>query len=400
MAGAVSQFLSDDVARVVAAPSWAGSRAHTALVQVLRLLPLDVRAHAACVCRSWRDAAADPTLWLALRFDDGFSLELSNATFALLCARAGAALRELRLDSPSCRAVTADGVIAALRAGGCAGVQRLTFSATLRPDRGSRRLSAAQVQQLATACPALQHAACSVRCLSATDVATACALPGPLSVFVYHELDAARAALQLPAQIAELEILACSLKAACDALREALLTNTTLTELRLVCTGIGDAGAAALGDALRTNATLSTLELGSGNNIRGAGAVALANALRTNTTLTTLALHGNCISDAGAAAVLKSLRSNTAITTLTLGGNDISVAGATALADALRTNTTLATLHLRGQGGIGSARAAALGEVMRTNTTLRTLKYNTRVLILDGLLQDQTKRRPASTAST
>ena len=78
MAGAAPQCL--DLGRGGAARSWAGSRAHTALVQVLRLLPLDMRARAACVCRSWRDAAADPALVAVLRFDDGFSLaELSNA---------------------------------------------------------------------------------------------------------------------------------------------------------------------------------------------------------------------------------------------------------------------------------------------------------------------------------
>jgi hypothetical protein len=119
-----------------AAPPRYSDLSHAIMALVLRASPLDVRARAACVCRAWRDAAASDTLWHVLRFDDGFSLQLRNATLAALCARAGAALRELHLDAPACEAVTAAGTFAALRAGGCAGVQRLTLPEwdTLNPQ--------------------------------------------------------------------------------------------------------------------------------------------------------------------------------------------------------------------------------------------------------------------------
>jgi len=132
--------------------TWPTSRAHATLVQVLRLLPQDVRARAACVCRVWRDAAADPALFATLCFF-GCTATLSDEALARLCARAGAALREVRLDAPSCKRVTADGAIQALRQGGCGGVQRVA----LRTSEGIPGMcthisvSAAQAQQLAAA---------------------------------------------------------------------------------------------------------------------------------------------------------------------------------------------------------------------------------------------------------
>jgi hypothetical protein len=74
--------------------------------------------------------------------------------------------------------------------------------------------------------------------------------------------------------------------------------------------------------------------------------VALAEALRTNTSLTTLELYNNQIGDAGAVALAEALRTNTSLTTLNLSGNQIGDAGAVALAIALRTNTSLTALWI------------------------------------------------------
>jgi len=352
MAGAAPLSLADDLTSGEEALSWL-SLPHAILLHTLRMTPQDARARAACVCRTWRDAAADPALFAVLRFDDGCAARLNVASLLRLCARAGAALRELRLEAPLCDAVTAAAVIAALRAGGCAGVQRLVL-------RNGDSLSAEQVQQLAAACPALEHAACGVRCESADDVTTACAcLPGPLTLYVHYQLDAARAALQLPAQVAEVDIWNCTLDAACvAALREALRANTTLKTLSCWQTGIDDVGAAALGEALRMNAALTSLFLFN-NNIGDAGAASLGQALRTNATLTSLDLRFNHVGAPGAAALGEALRTNTSLKTLalTLGYNlDIGDAGEAALREALRTNTTLATLLLNGRNMVGDGR--------------------------------------------
>jgi len=380
MAGAAP---ADDLALFHAAPGWADSLPQAALAHVMRLLPADACARAACVCRSWRDAAADPAQLAALWFDDSSVGKLNDKALARLCVRAGAALRELRLESPACHRVTATGVIAALNSGGCAGVQRLTFPTrdrVISNDLNSAGVNAEQAQQLAAACPALEHAACLVRCARPEDVATACSLlSGPLALVVRWQGDTARAAMRLPAQMAELLIFDCDVDAAAVAAScEALRTNTTLKTLKLWGVLLGEAGGAALGEALRTNTTLTTLEVSSygirDNAICDAGAAAVANALRTNATLTSLCLFANNIGDTGAAALAEALRANATLTKLDLSYNSVGDVGATALGDVLRTNTTLTTLDLN-DNEFGDAGAAVLGEAVRMNTTLTMLNF-------------------------
>ena len=119
-----------------AASRWSG---HTsphelaeALSLILPLLPLDARARAACVCRAWRTATSNPLLWEELRFAH-CAAHVRDATLARLCARAGTALRTLDLDADACTHITAAGVLAALRGGGCTGVRHLNM-----PERPRR----------------------------------------------------------------------------------------------------------------------------------------------------------------------------------------------------------------------------------------------------------------------
>ena len=139
-----------------AAPGWdGGASAHNAaaaLSLVFPLLPLDCRARAACVCRTRRAAAAHPEVWQELSCE-GVAARIDDAALASLCARAGAALRTLRLDVDACKNVTDAGMLAALRYGGCTGV------------RLSLMLSAEHALQLASACPVLQYAPCSACCI-------------------------------------------------------------------------------------------------------------------------------------------------------------------------------------------------------------------------------------------
>jgi len=350
MAGAAPQSLADDLVSGVEALSCVSLLPHVMLVHVLCMVPQDARARAACVCRAWRDAAADPALLATLWLDDSSEGKMSDGELSRLCELAGATLRELRLDVPAC-AASIDGVIAALRAGGCVGVQRLA----LLTARGNSA-SAAQAQLLAAVCPALEYSKCLVHCDSAEDVAAVCArLPGPLKLRV-ADGSAVRAMLQLPAQVAELETLCYALDAACvAALCKALRRNTTLTTLTLAYTGIGAVGAAALGEALRSNVTLRALML-LGNRIGSEGAASLGAALRTNATLTTLRLWLDNIGDAGAASLGNALRANATLTTLDLQGNAIGDAGAAALGEALRTNTTLTTLTFNRRNIVGAGR--------------------------------------------
>ena len=319
-----------------------------ALSFLLPLLPLDDRARAACVNRPWRAAAAHPSLWKHLSFE-GCAAQVNDTTLAQLCARAGAALRTLDLDASVCDDVTCAGLLVALRDGGCSGLRWLGAPATSWPWLS--RLSVVEAQQLAAACPALQHAACKVRCYQPDVAAAATALPGPLALYCEpsHEADFAQ-------------------------IVECLRVNATLTSLFLQGGHlIGDKGVAQLADSLRINTTLKNLDL-SVNDISAVGVVQLVHCLRVNNTLTSLNLNRNYIRDDGATHLAEFLRVNTTLTSLDLSYNEIGAAGVTRLAECLRVNTTLMHLGLgRSHDQILDAEAAQLADCLRVNTTLRSL---------------------------
>ncbi|KAG0050177.1 hypothetical protein BGZ83_005043 [Gryganskiella cystojenkinii] len=179
-------------------------------------------------------------------------------------------------------------------------------------------------------------------------------------------------------------------------LAEALKTNSTLTTLNLSNNKIGDIEAQALAEALKTNSTLTTLTL-LYNQIRDIGAQALAEALKTNNTLTVLELGGNDdgvstdmmgnrhvintikIGDLGALALAGLLKTNSTLTTLSLLNNEIRDTGAHSLVDALRTNRTLTDFTLKlsyidRNGAV--ALAKALVAVLKINSTLTTLNLS------------------------
>lgn len=124
---------------------------------------------------------------------------------------------------------------------------------------------------------------------------------------------------------------------------------------------IGDEGARALAETLKTNSALTKLSIPS-NSIGDVGAKALAEALKSNSALTTLDLEGNLIGDEGAMALAEVLKSNGVLTALDLEGNLIGDEGAMALAAALKSNGVrsngVAALDLEGNSyGHESARA-------------------------------------------
>ncbi len=176
----------------------------------------------------------------------------------------------------------------------------------------------------------------------------------------------------------------------------------------------------ALSDALKINATLTTLNL-DGNGLGGGGAAALSEALKINVTLTSLSyvvlnararaacsadpclpcwpccsLRKTRIGDAGAAALSEALKNNRALSALLLCQNGIGVAGVATLSEALKNNTRLTSLSLAhnkfGDAGvaalslgnltsltlqgiaIGEAGARALSGALERNTTLTSLK--------------------------
>jgi hypothetical protein len=120
----------------------------------------------------------------------------------------------------------------------------------------------------------------------------------------------------------------------------ATLNTTKITSLYLRWNRIGDEGARSLAAAL--NATLTSLDL-SCNNIGPVGARALASALNT-TCITSLCLTRNNIGDEGARSLAAALDNNSTLTRLDLAFNNIGDEGARLLAAAL--NATLTSLDL------------------------------------------------------
>ena len=111
---------------------------------------------------------------------------MTNGLLAALCGRAGKALCELHLDtteSKSC--VTGDGIVDALRAGGCTKLRRLVVHRNKDRYTKPLMLTLQNAKQLAASLPKLVHVACIVNCENHGEVAEArTVLPGAVEVRV------------------------------------------------------------------------------------------------------------------------------------------------------------------------------------------------------------------------
>jgi hypothetical protein len=111
---------------------------------------------------------------------------------------------------------------------------------------------------------------------------------------------------------------------AAKALSSAIQTNTTITTLVITNSWIDDTTAKCFADAIQANrqTKITNLDLGS-NKIGNEGANALAEMLKTNTTINTLCLCWNQIRNEGDKAIAQAIKANpqTKITTLDLENN-------------------------------------------------------------------------------
>ena len=346
---------------------------------VLSRLPLELRARAACVSRDWRDAAAHPSLWTQLNLEQ-CDARVDDEALKQLLAHAGATLRTLSVDSSPFRfsELTAAGVVAALRDGGCIGVKRLkVYNRTSLNHACVFPLTS--VQELAAACPALEFSDCAVRCSLEEAATVSNALPGPLSIVVTGggavNLQQLQEFLIANAQLATLGTLdfreVSVGTAGATHLAAFLGVNSSLTRLSLVGNEIGDDGVALLAGALHSNAALEELVL-TGNDISHVGATALGASLCSNTTLKLLFLNGNPVSDAGAVRFAECLRVNDTLQHLSLSNCRIHDAGATQVAVCLRNNSALTKLSLA-KNSVGHAGATELANCLRFNSTLTDL---------------------------
>ena len=98
-------------------------------------------------------------------------------------------------------------------------------------------------------------------------------------------------------------------------------TCLNLTDLNLYYSGMSEAGATSIAEAIKVNKTLTNLNLCSSG---------------INKTLTNLDLSDNGMSEAGATSIAEAIKVNKTLTNLNFCSNDISDAGTTSIAEAIK----------------------------------------------------------------
>ena len=155
-----------------------------------------------------------------------------------------------------------------------------------------------------------------------------------------------------------------------------LKRSVSLSSFHLIASDIGDAGATALAEVLRTNTTLNSLGLSNNPGIGNPSVISLCEALKVNTTLSSLDLSGTGISDAGVLSLVEVLKTNaSSLTSLLLSDIKISHQSLKSIAEVLRVNSTLKDLKFKGNKvGVGGTKLIA--ESLKANTTLKLLSLS------------------------
>jgi hypothetical protein len=313
------------------------------VLHVFRLLPADARARAACVCRGWRSTLEELSLWTRLDLSPSSGVAVL-VTDAVLAGAAGKARDQLAsLDVRGCDGITFDALLAVAQANGgalrelCAGVSKDGMPQTLDADLVERLLLAAP--QL-TACHAdllsgssvanarrmlrneppfqpLRLRTLRVHVDGGADEATVLELAADMAAHAslqrfelynapLHTLDALDAVVDaaLARGLDSFHLWDCRLSPAAAPALVRLLGSGTLTELDILQTEqlLDGPSAALLGDALRANATLTSLLLRADLWRDPDAAAALLGALTGQPSLHTLDLSDNNVREAGAAA--------------------------------------------------------------------------------------------------
>ena len=148
--------------------------------------------------------------------------------------------------------------------------------------------------------------------------------------------------------------------------------NSSLTDLDFSFNGVNSDGASSLSRALTKNSSLTALNLGDNKFIEDIGAYSLSQALKANSFLTSLDLEGDSIGDDGSSSLSEALTANSSLTFLGLSRNGIGDAGASSLSEALTANSSLTSLDLRANS-IGDAGASSLSKALIANSSLTCL---------------------------
>jgi hypothetical protein len=390
---------------------------HALLLEVLSRLPADSRLRCREVCRAWRTALNERSLWLRLDLSPASGVARAAAKKGLLRAAAARAGGQLEtLDVSGCHTITSDALLEVVRAN----------SASLRQlhSRGDTSLlcSAAALATLLRAAPGLRACRARVYTYERAEARAMLRNEPPFGALRLERLSvlgnqftADDAILALAADLAacnfirELVFESAALAAldalgapapapaALDALLDAALA-CRLHTLRLSSCHLSAASAPALtrllgGGAL---AELAVDGLGGDRPLNSPDVVVLANALRACSSLTALSLCsvGLWLDPGAAAVLLGALTGHASLRTLNLLQNWIKEAdrdAAGALLGALvAANSPALTALCVSESTLCDAGLAPLFDALPANTHLTTLRCSlnrlTDAFVCDALL--------------
>jgi hypothetical protein len=389
---------SPEVAASAAAPAVVDFFPFAALPPALALkifaaLPADTRLRCAEVCTAWCAAVAERSLWtrLDLSRDSGVTHEVTPALLRAAAAKAGGALTALDV-SGVWHLLTENDVLRAVLAANAATLRELRCLGGREP--GWMRVP--DLEALLSAAPQLSVCKADVWCIDAAEARRALRNEGvfvPLrmriaSVHLFRADEATVVPLfadvAAHASLAELHVGGASfyVPAMLDAFIDAALSLPLLHTVEIMLSFLSPASALALARLLGSGTLTELIIQNNGRTLLDAPAAALlGDALRANATLTSLTLHATQLwSDhAAAGALLGALTGHASLRHLGITGElDLSeedqrhtgaLLGALVAADA----PALTALDVH-YCGLSDAGVHPLFEALPGNTHLRELK--------------------------
>ena len=127
-------------------------------------------------------------------------------------------------------------------------------------------------------------------------------------------------------------------------------------QLNLVGNDIGDKGAAAIGEALKLNGSLTSLVVG-WNEIGAQGAEAIAEALKVNGSLSSVTLQGEALP-------IKQLKGTEPVESLDLSRKRLTILDAIVIAKCIELNGSLTEINLKGNS-LGQEGWCAIFDALR-----------------------------------
>jgi hypothetical protein len=381
-------------------PYFALTLPHSLLVRVLAALPADTRLRCAEVCKTWRAAVSDRSLWLRvdLSRESGVTRAVTAALLRAVATRAAGHVQTLVLPSLQVRTCFA-AVLEVLRANR-ASIRELDITV---PFEASAFCTQAIVEPVLDAAPQLQlfrvDLTASLR--ESVRMLRDAAPHGPLRVCLLQVLDTPQAeeeedeegsedddllaliaAMRQDASLKGVSLVGVPLDtpAELDAFIDAALAQR-FSQLGMQRCNLSPASAPALARLLGSTTLTHLTLINNAEQLWDApAAMALADALRANTTLRWLMLgHLNFWEDAdGSAAVLTSLTGHPSVQKLYVVNNEVQAAAAPAAGAALgalvaANAPALSTLNVS-FCFLGDAGLAPLLDVLPRNTHLRKLR--------------------------